>query len=128
MSCRQANDASTGFDNQSKLQFIIEFMIINCEGYYMEFDKESPPRSKPVEGLSYLNSDDYRPSVKAKIAFKDKRHDAKSVKKTLRPYSFLITLSTLTIIPILSSMPSEIVIFNKVTQQNIQTININYDK
>ncbi len=117
-----------GFDNQSKLQFIIEFMIIDCEEQYMKVDKKPPPQSKPVEGLSYLNSDNYRPSVKDKIAFNAKRHDAKSVKKTSRPYRFLITLSTLIIIPILSSMPSEIVIFNKVTQQNIQTININYDK
>lgn len=94
----------------------------------MKVDKKSPPQSKPVKGLSYLNSEDYRPSIKAKIAVSNKRRDDKSIKKISSPYKSLITLSTLIIIPILSSMPSEIVILNEVTQHNIQTININYDK
>lgn len=93
----------------------------------MKVDKKSLPQSKPVKGLGYLNSEDYRPSTKAKITVNNKHQSAKSTKKTSNPYRSLIALSTLIIIPILSSMPSEIVIFNNVTQHNIQTININHD-
>ncbi len=40
---------------------------------------------------------------------------------------FLITLCTIVIIPFLNNLPSEVTIFNNVTQHNIQTINISSD-
>lgn len=59
--------------------------------------------------------------------FSLKRVYDKTVKKSSGFSKTLIALSTLVIIPILSSMPSEIVISNNVVQQDIQVINIKYE-
>lgn len=51
----------------------------------------------------------------------------KRIAKKSRFFKYLIPLCTLIIIPVLKFLPHEIVIFNSVTYQNIQTINVNYE-
>lgn len=55
------------------------------------------------------------------------RHFYQEVKKRISFSNFLITLVSIVMIPFLSSIPSEIVIFNNVTQHNVQMINVNYE-
>ena len=50
------------------------------------------------------------------------------VKKRCSFSNFLITFVSIVIIPFLNNIPSEVVIFNNVSQHNVQTINVHYEQ
>lgn len=56
------------------------------------------------------------------------RYYCGKVKKRYSFSSLLIALVSIVIIPFLNNLPSEIVIFNNVTQHNVQMINVHYEQ
>lgn len=56
-----------------------------------------------------------------------KKEGEKSTGDKLNYFKSFITIFTVIIMPILNNLQSETVIFNNVTYQNVQTINVNYD-
>lgn len=66
-------------------------------------------------------------SIKGSEGFLRNRKSDKRIKNKFKYLKSFIALCTLIIIPILNILPSEIIIFNNVTHQNIQTINVNYE-
>lgn len=79
----------------------------------MKINKEEKPEALENKGLKRFNR---------------LRHYCGKVKKRYSFSSLLIALVSIVIIPFLNNIPSEIVIFNNVTQHNVQMINVHYEQ